>query len=171
MWSNWRPLGMNCTTRPTSKKAEFAVTNVSVLYQVSKLFLSLSFLKFLSLSLVNTCSFFLHWKGSIFFIIFRWSRSPVIFWGCFLQCQIFGLPLNHGKLYLLLLYIKLSAFTGLSKPFRAWPSLYSGLVSNHLYLTLTFLLLQYMSTLPTVLPLPEASWFPPSMLVKTHLIL
>lgn len=57
---------MNCTTRPTSKKAEFAVTNVSVLYQISKLFLSLSFLKFLSLSLVNTCSFFCIEKEAYF---------------------------------------------------------------------------------------------------------
>ena len=39
---------MNCTTRPTSEKAEFAITRVSVLDQISKLLLSLLFLKFLS---------------------------------------------------------------------------------------------------------------------------
>lgn len=37
---------MNCTTRPTSEKAEFAIT--SVLDQISKLLLSPLFLKFLS---------------------------------------------------------------------------------------------------------------------------
>ena len=36
---------MSCTTRPTSEKAEFAITSVSVLDQISKLLLSpLSFL-------------------------------------------------------------------------------------------------------------------------------
>jgi len=39
---------MNCTTRPTSEKAEFAITRVSVLDQISKLLLSPLFLKFLS---------------------------------------------------------------------------------------------------------------------------
>lgn len=39
---------MSCTTRPTSEKAEFAVTSVSVLDQISKLLLSPLFLKFLS---------------------------------------------------------------------------------------------------------------------------
>ena len=37
---------MSCTTRPTSEKAEFAITSVSVLDQISKLLLSPLFLKF-----------------------------------------------------------------------------------------------------------------------------
>lgn len=37
---------MSCTTRPASEKAEFAITSVSVLDQISKLLLSPLFLKF-----------------------------------------------------------------------------------------------------------------------------